>query len=61
MTTTNNPNVTLKNGCGHLGDLNHVNHVCSRCAFADEEITHPECRNCSITLNLPTKRCYFEI
>ncbi len=55
-------NATVKKGCGHLGENNHVNHTCDpRCAFKDEEITHSECRNCAITLNLPVKKCYFEV
>jgi len=59
MTTTDNE--TLKNGCGHLGKLNHEDHTCYNCAFKTEEITHPECKNCSISLDLPIKKCYFEV
>uniref|UniRef100_A0A6M3LDZ4 Uncharacterized protein n=1 Tax=viral metagenome TaxID=1070528 RepID=A0A6M3LDZ4_9ZZZZ len=57
-----NGNSDIKKGCGHLGNKNHEDHYCyPKCVFQNESITHPECRNCSITLNLPVKKCYFEV
>ncbi len=57
-----NQNAIIKKGCGHLGDLNHEKHTCDpECVWKDEPITHQECKNCSIFLNRPVKRCYHEV